>query len=122
MVEHYREMLEMAAAIIELFAVAIIVIGFLKSSYTYSRSVFAKGREAAFHQYCLQLGNALLLGLEVLVVADVIESITNEPSYQSRGVLAFLIVVRTMISWSTTLQSEGRWPWQAEASEKAEKG
>ncbi|MGI9370253.1 MAG: DUF1622 domain-containing protein [Ruegeria sp.] len=114
MIETYREIFERAAQIMEIFAVALIVLAFFKASIEYHSTRRAKGREAAFHRFRGELSGGLLLGLEVLVVADVIDSILIEPSYTSIGLLFVLIVVRTVISWSTTLQAEGRWPWQPE--------
>ena len=120
MIELYRELLEIAANIIEIFAVAIIVGAFFYASLGYRSTRLAEGRESAFRQYRARLGQGMLLGLEILVVADVIESITVEPSFISLGVLTFLIVIRTAISWSATLQTEGHWPWQLELPEKEE--
>ena len=115
MIEQYKELLEIAVMIMEIFAVAVIVVAFLGAILGYRSTRLAEGREAAFHQYRSKLGQGLLLGLEILVVTDVIDSIVIEPSFASLGVLAFLVVIRTIISWSTTLQAEGRWPWQPEA-------
>jgi uncharacterized membrane protein len=58
------------------------------------------------------LGRALLLGLEILVVADVIETITVEQTFESLSVLGLLVLLRTFVSWTLTLEIEGRWPWQ----------
>jgi uncharacterized membrane protein len=65
-----------------------------------------------FRQFKVELGKSLTLGLEILVLADVIKTITVTPTYQSLAVLAFLVVVRTAVCWTLTLEIEGRWPWQ----------
>ncbi|MEP1930664.1 MAG: DUF1622 domain-containing protein [Roseibium sp.] len=114
MIELFREILEYAATLIELFAVAVIIGGFFRGAIAYPRVWRAKNREMAFHVFRGRLGMDLLLGLEILVVADVIESITLNASYGSLLVLAFLVVVRTIVSWTTVVQVEGRWPWQPE--------
>jgi len=54
-----------------------------------------------------------MLGLEILVIADVIETITAKPTFASQVLLACLVVIRTIISWTLFLEVEGRWPWQA---------
>jgi len=113
--EHIREGFEVAVGVIELVAVLVIVIGFVRASVAYTRSRRAADREKAFVAFRSRLGMNMLLGLEILVIADVIESITVEPSYMSLTVLAFLVVLRTIVSWTTSLQVEGRWPWQPEA-------
>ncbi|CTQ56379.1 hypothetical protein LP7551_04939 [Roseibium album] len=117
MIEHIREILEGATAFIEVFAVAVIVVGFVRATIKYPQVLRAEDREVAFHAFRGRFGMDLLLGLEILVVADVIESIILDASYASLMALAFLVVIRTAVSWSTSLQVEGRWPWQAEQRE-----
>ena len=114
-IEHIRQGLEFATSIIELFAVLVIISGFIRASVAYILTRRATDREKAFVAFRSRLGMNMLLGLEILVIADVIESITVEPSYMSLTVLAFLVVLRTIVSWTTSLQLEGRWPWQPEA-------
>ncbi|UCH46794.1 MAG: DUF1622 domain-containing protein [Betaproteobacteria bacterium] len=111
-IEHIREGLEIAVGIIELFAVLVIVSGFIRASVAYTLTRRATDREKAFVAFRSRLGMNMLLGLEILVISDVIESITVEPSYMSLTVLAFLVALRTIVSWTTSLQLEGRWPWQ----------
>ena len=113
-IEHIREELHLAVGIIELVAVLVIVLGFIRASVAYTRARRAADREKAFVAFRSRLGMNMLLGLEILVIADVIESIAVEPSYASLAVLAFLVVLRTIVSWTTSLQMEGRWPWQPE--------
>lgn len=63
---------------------------------------------------CSRLNSeALLLGLEIMVLADVIETITVTPTFESLALLAAIVMVRTAVSWTLTLETEGRWPWQA---------
>ena len=114
MIEQVRAVLEHATTFIELFAVTIIVAGFIRAAVAYPQVLRAENRVAAFHSFRGQLGLYLLLCLDILVVADVIDSITLGASYESLVVLAFLVVVRTIVSWTTSLQVEGRWPWQPE--------
>jgi hypothetical protein len=54
----------------------------------------------------------LLLGLEVLVAADIVKTIAIELTFTSLGLLAGLVVVRTFLSWTLVLEIEGRWPWR----------
>jgi uncharacterized membrane protein len=71
-----------------------------------------------FSQFKVDLGRTLLLGLEILVLSDVIETITVKPTFGALAVLAFLVVVRTVVSWTLTLETEGRWPWQPSVEEQ----
>jgi len=117
MIEQVRGILEAGGGLIELFAVAVMIVGFVWALVKYGQAIRATGRAAAFPIFRARLGMAILVGLEILVVADVIETITVEPTFRSLAVLAFLVVVRTIVSWTTALQVEGRWPWQAETEE-----
>ena len=59
-----------------------------------------------------RLGRVLLLGLEILVAADIVRTVALEPSFQNVAVLGLLVLVRTFLSWSIVVEIEGRWPWQ----------
>ena len=55
-----------------------------------------------------------MLGLEVLVAADIVKTIALELTFTSLGLLAGLVLVRTFLSWTLVLEIESRWPWQRE--------
>jgi uncharacterized membrane protein len=84
----------------------------------YARHWRGMTRERNFLRFKIDLASALTLGLEILVVADVIETIVVKPTFQSLAVLGFLVVVRTIVSWTLSLQIEGHWPWQVQAEEQ----
>jgi uncharacterized membrane protein len=75
-------------------------------------------QENNFNIFKIELGGALLLGLEILVFADVIETITVTPTFLSLAFLAAIVLVRTAVSWTLTLETEGRWPWQASTEDQ----
>jgi uncharacterized membrane protein len=58
------------------------------------------------------LGRALLLGLEILIAADVVRTAALDPTLKNFEALGVLVVVRTFLSWSIVVEIEGRWPWQ----------
>ena len=66
--------------------------------------------------YKIRIGRSLLLGLEVLVAADIVKTIAHELTSMSLILLAGLVLVRTFLSWTLVLEIEGRWPWQREPS------
>jgi len=59
-----------------------------------------------------RLGRAILLGLELLVAADIIRTVAVTPTFTSAGVLGIIVVIRTFLSFSLEVELEGRWPWQ----------
>lgn len=59
------------------------------------------------------LGRVLLLGIEVLVAADIIHTVATEVTLTGVAELAGIVAIRTFLSWSIELETEGRWPWRA---------
>jgi uncharacterized membrane protein len=96
---------------IDIFGVLIIVVGIAWSTY---RFLQRRMEESHYDAYKIRIGRSLLLGLEVLVAADIVKTIAIEPTFMSLGVLAGLVLVRTFLSWTLVLEIEGRWPWQGE--------
>ena len=107
-----REAIETCAAAIELFAVGTIVAAVLHGTVRYFLHLQQR-IDDAYEQYKVQLGRALLLGLEFLVAADIVETVAVEPTLQKVLMLGALVVIRTFLSWSIVVEIEGRWPWRA---------
>ena len=118
MTEQILEYLEYAGHGISLVAVAVIVVGFAAAAGRYALRFREAGEEKDFQSFKVDLGSALTLGLEILVLADVIDTITTEPTFMSLGMLAFLVVIRTALSWTLALEIDGRWPWQSATEEE----
>lgn len=94
---------------IDVFGVMTIVIGITWSTFHFLRR---PTEERYFDRYKIRIGRTLLLGLEMLVAADIVKTIAVEPTFTSLGVLAGLVAIRTFLSWTLVLEIEGRWPWQ----------
>jgi uncharacterized membrane protein len=110
--------LEQAGGAISLAAVLVIVAGFALAAGRYVFRYRKVHLGENFTRFKIELGRTLTLGIEILVLADVIETITVKPTFQSLGVLAFLVVIRTVLSWTLNLEIEGRWPWQTPAEDQ----
>jgi uncharacterized membrane protein len=96
---------------IESFGVLVIVAGIGWSTYRFSQHRMA---EQHYDAYKIRIGRSLLLGLEVLVAADIVKTIALELTFVSLGLLAGLVLVRTFLSWTLVLEIEGTWPWRRE--------
>jgi uncharacterized membrane protein len=53
-----------------------------------------------------------MLGLEILVAATIIKTISVNPPLESMGLLVIMVIIRTNLGWATVLEISGRWPWQ----------
>ena len=108
-----------AAFGIEVLAVLLITGHILFGTVRYLRGALsgrAEDSRADYERYRLRLGRSLLLGLEILVAADVIRTAALDPTPRRIAVLGLLVLIRTFLSWSVTVEVEGRWPWQRRTS------
>lgn len=105
--------IEWASLIIEVVAVVIIVIAIIKALSRYIfRVLLHPGEGDHYQRLKVSLGRALLLGLEILVAADIIRTVALEATLASVTVLGILVLIRTFLSWALVVEMEGRWPWQ----------
>src|SRR5258708_36489668 len=96
---------------IEIFGFFIIVAGIVWSTYL---CVHWRADTQQYDQYKIRIGRSLLLGLEVLVAADIVKTIAIELTFTRLGLLAWAVFVRPFLSWTLVLEIEGRWPWARE--------
>jgi uncharacterized membrane protein len=116
-IEMFHLIVEWAAIGIEALAVLLIVAAVLNMAIRKGtvRYIYQLGTPGAFTIYKQQLGKALLLGLELMVAADVIRTVTFAPTLANVGILGLLVLIRTFLSWAMSVELEGEWPWQASA-------
>lgn len=98
----------------QLAGVVILIFGALVALLWAGTSLILRrqGVSQAFRKLRAGLGRAILVGLELLVAADIIRSVAIDPTFQSVGVLALIVLVRTFLSWSLEVEITGAWPWQ----------
>jgi uncharacterized membrane protein len=108
------EGLEQVSLLIEIAGVAMIVVGGLIATALLMRGGFGPiGWGKALQRYRAHLGMAILLGLELLIAADIIDTIALPLTWESVGLLAGIVLIRTFLSWTLEVEIEGRWPWQS---------
>jgi uncharacterized membrane protein len=121
-IRHILDWVEYAAVAIEVLAVVVIVVTIVFATATFVIGRFWNAPSSAtYNVYRARLGSGLLLGLEILVAADVIRTVAFEPTIQSAVVLGLLVLIRTFLSWSLVVEIEERWPWQAPRPENADR-
>jgi len=115
----YERFVVAAARVVEFVGVAVLLLGALLAAAAFSmRLVRRTTFQDAYHALRVDLGRAILLGLELLVIADIIGTVAVEPTLQNLEVLALIVAIRTLLSFALELEVSGRWPWQrTEAAE-----
>lgn len=107
------------AKAIELTGVAIIALGALIGIGIFARhSTRGRTDEDALATLRSNFGRSILLGLEFLIAADIINTVAVAPTPQSVSVLGAIVLIRTFLSFSLELEIDGRWPWQRRAGAK----
>ena len=100
---------------IEVLAVAMILSFILIATAVWVRHLLA-GHEPEleyYERYRHQLARSLLVGLEILVAADIVRTVALAPTFVTLLELGLLVLIRTFLSWSIIVELEGRWPWQS---------
>ena len=117
MLEQYATSIaESAGHLIELTGVAIIAAGAVGTLAIFLyRIARREDLVATATTFRSSFGRAILLGLEFLIAADIINTVAVRPTLQSVAVLAGIVLIRTFLSFSLELEIEGRWPWQGSA-------
>ena len=96
---------------IDAAGVVVIVLGGLAATALAGTRLVAREVDT-YRRYRQQLGRSILLGLELLVAADIIRTVAVTPTLTSVAVLAGIVLIRTFLSFSLELEITGRWPWQ----------
>ncbi|WP_265562601.1 DUF1622 domain-containing protein [Sphingomicrobium arenosum] len=108
-----HELLPAIAEIIELAGVAIICLGILIAIFLYARRCIAESaNREAYESFRANLGRGILLGLELLVAADIIFTVTSPLTWESVGLLGLIVLIRTFLSFSLETEIEGVLPWR----------
>jgi uncharacterized membrane protein len=103
---------------LELAGIAAILAGALAATATTAQQL--RGQHSVpmelYETYRRQLSRGILLGLEFLVAADIIETVAVEPTLRSVGVLGLIVMIRTFLSFTLEVEIAGRWPWQSQVA------
>lgn len=113
--EQFDALMEMVVHGFEVAGVLVLVLGALAAFVFALASVRRTGPAAAYEQLRRGVGRAILLGLELLIIADIVLTITVDATLQSAVALGLIVVVRTFLSFSLEVELEGSLPWRRSA-------
>jgi uncharacterized membrane protein len=116
----FQHIIESVGSFMDFAGVAVMVLGALISiplalrGYQPERLPAGSAPLTLYRSYRQLLGRSILLGLELLVAADIIRSVAVTPTFEGVGVLGIIVLIRTFLSFSLELEITGRWPWQSQ--------
>ena len=114
--ENIKIYIDYITRIIEAIGVLTIFIGLLYSLIIFLISTIKKTSNR-FGNLRQTLGKSILLGLEILIAADIIATVSTEPTLRSVSILGLIVLIRTFLSMSLQVELEGKFPWQSKSKE-----
>jgi len=108
----FSHRIEDVVQVIEVVGVAILVVGSLAVLVRSALLCLVPQRRSGAYAYCRRhLGRVILLGLEILIIADIIRTVIVTQTAASVAVLATIVLIRIVLSWSLDVEIDGTWPW-----------
>ena len=109
----FNHNIEDVVHVVESVGVAILSVGGLAVLvHSFVQYLIPSRRDTAYYYFRKHLARVILLGLEVLIIADIIKTVIINQTAESVAVLATIVVVRIALSWSLDVEIDGVWPWQ----------
>jgi uncharacterized membrane protein len=108
---HWRDFFSHVVDVVEAVGATILVVGGFGAFVRYGYEIVAGRATDSFGDLRKNLGRVILLGLEVLIIADIIRTIVVDQSITSVTVLGIIVVIRVVLSFSLEVEIDGMWPW-----------
>lgn len=108
----YEDTISDVVKVVEAVGAGIMVLGGLGSFVVFARRALSDEAAGSYEQLRRNLGRSILLGLEVLIVADIVRTIIVDPTLESVAVLGVIVVIRILLSFSLEVEMDGAWPWR----------
>ena len=110
------DLIEFAAIFLEVLAVfyilSAVIVGTIRFLY---RGLVKREEGDLVTRYRENVAHGLLIGLEILIAADIVRTVALDITISNLLSLGLLVLIRTFLSWSLVVEIEGRWPWQNES-------
>ena len=107
----YREFFSHVVDVVEVLGATIMVVGGLGAFARFVYEVARHRSQKAYGDLRRNLSRVILLGLEVLIIADLIRTIVVDQTLESVAVLGIIVAIRVVLSFSLEVETDGMWPW-----------
>ena len=108
----YEETISDVVKVVEAVGAGIMVLGGLGAFVAFVPRALHDRTSHPYEDLRRNLGRSILLGLEVLIVADIVRTIIVDPTLESVAVLGAIVVIRILLSFSLEVEIDGAWPWR----------
>jgi uncharacterized membrane protein len=109
----YDHVISDVVKVVEALGATIMVLGGLCALLVFAfRARRAETAHESYSELRQNLGRCILVGLEVLIIADIVRTIIVDPTLESVGVLGVIVVIRILLSFSLEVEIDGFWPWR----------
>jgi uncharacterized membrane protein len=117
----FVQLVTLAARLFEAAGVGVMVGGAVLAVVMVAVRERRKSAREAYRALRNRLGASILVGLELLVAADIIRTVAESPTLQQVSVLGLIVLIRTFLSFTLEVELEGRWPWQGARHSRRER-
>jgi uncharacterized membrane protein len=107
----YEETVSDVVKVVEAVGAGIMILGGLGALVAFVPRALRERTPDSYEALRRNLGRSILLGLEVLIVADIVRTIIVDPTLESVAVLAAIVLIRILLSFSLEVEIDGAWPW-----------
>ncbi|GAA0928893.1 DUF1622 domain-containing protein [Virgisporangium aurantiacum] len=118
----FHETMELVVTGFEAAGVAILIFGSLAALMSAAAKLRHGDGRAAYTHARQDVGRAILLGLEVLIIADIVQTITVDPTLNNALTLGLIVLVRTFLSFSLEIELDGTLPWRRNSADTGPAG
>ena len=109
---NYEQWIKHVVEVVETVGTGIMVLGGLGAFLVFLRDAATEARRASSYERLRRnLGRSILLGLEVLIVADIVRTVVVDQTFESVTVLGIVVLIRILLSFSLDVEIDGVWPW-----------
>jgi uncharacterized membrane protein len=108
----FKEMMDGVSRIFEVVGIGVLVLGFFIGLYLALRDLLRGKRGGAYSMIRTYFGQSILLGLEILVAADLIRTVIVDTTMENLKLLGLIVLIRTFLSFALEIEIEGIAPWR----------
>ena len=112
----YEQTISDVVKVVEGVGAGIMIVGGLAAFVAFAQRAARRSSSDAYERLRRDLGRSILLGLEVLIIADIVRTIIVDPTLESVAVLGAIVIIRIVLSFALEVEIEGAWPWRRRAS------